>query len=116
MNKLLRIFALIVFVSVYLSACSGSGEDTNNESVSDTLQKDIIKKDSVISAADTVKMMNDSLISDKKKIKKKEKVYKYICPMGCKTGYSDKAGNCPECGMELIENPDFNYKTKKSKE
>ncbi len=33
-----------------------------------------------------------------------DKVSKYICPVGCKDGNSNKKGNCPSCKMELIEN------------
>lgn len=28
---------------------------------------------------------------------------KYICPMKCEGGSSDKPGKCPKCGMKLVE-------------
>jgi len=28
---------------------------------------------------------------------------KYICPMGCPGGVSDKPGKCPKCGMNMTE-------------
>jgi|GEM_PF-5078871 len=28
----------------------------------------------------------------------------YICPMGAKCGYSDTAGKCASCGMDLVAN------------
>jgi hypothetical protein len=37
---------------------------------------------------------------------------KYICPNHCKGSGSDKPGECenPDCGMELMENPNFQEK------
>lgn len=32
---------------------------------------------------------------------------KYICPNHCKGSGSENIGKCPVCGMEYIENPDF---------
>jgi hypothetical protein len=26
----------------------------------------------------------------------------YVCPMNCKDGFSDKPGQCPTCGMDLV--------------
>ena len=40
----------------------------------------------------------------------KEYTSKYICPMHCKGSGSDKPGTCPVCGMEYIENPDYQGK------
>ncbi len=33
---------------------------------------------------------------------------KYICPNHCPKSGSDEAGECPTCGMEYIENFDYN--------
>lgn len=34
-------------------------------------------------------------------VKEKAAAKKYVCPMGC--AESDKPGECPECGMDLVE-------------
>lgn len=31
----------------------------------------------------------------------------YICPMSCEGSPSMEPGNCPSCGMALVENPDY---------
>lgn len=31
----------------------------------------------------------------------------YICPMNCEGSPSMEPGNCPVCGMALVENPDY---------
>ncbi len=39
-----------------------------------------------------------------KQVKKEAKASgKYICPMGCPGGVSDKPGKCPKCGMRMQE-------------
>ncbi len=30
----------------------------------------------------------------------------YICPMHCEGSGSEHPGNCPDCGMKYVENPD----------
>ncbi len=40
-------------------------------------------------------------------IEKKKEIFKYICPQGDKEGNSNIEGICASCGMELIENPDY---------
>lgn len=37
----------------------------------------------------------------------KEYTSAYICPMHCKDSGSDKAGECPVCGMDYKENKDL---------
>ncbi len=37
----------------------------------------------------------------------KEYTSKFICPNHCTGSGSDEAGICPVCGMEYIENPDY---------
>ena len=36
----------------------------------------------------------------------KEYTSAYICPMHCEGSGSDKAGNCPACGMDYVVNED----------
>jgi len=35
---------------------------------------------------------------------------RYICPNHCKKSGSDKEGECSNCGMEFMENPNFQEK------
>jgi len=37
----------------------------------------------------------------------KEYTARYICPNHCKKSGSDKEGECANCEMELMENPNF---------
>ena len=37
----------------------------------------------------------------------KEYTSLFICPNHCKDSGSDEFGTCPVCGMEYIENPDY---------
>ena len=39
---------------------------------------------------------------------KKEFVSAYVCPMHCEGSGSDKAGECPTCGMAYVKNEDHN--------
>lgn len=36
----------------------------------------------------------------------KEYTSAYVCPMHCEGSGSDKAGDCPVCGMAYVENED----------
>jgi predicted nucleic acid binding AN1-type Zn finger protein len=36
----------------------------------------------------------------------KEYTSAYVCPMHCEGSGSDKAGKCPNCGMDYVANPD----------
>ena len=40
----------------------------------------------------------------------KEYTSAYICPDHCKNSGSDKEGECLNCGMELMENPNYEGK------
>jgi len=77
---------LLTFASfTFIFSCANSG--TKDE-----------KQDSVIEEvkADTVK----TVMLD-------EKTAKYVCPMKCEGSFSETAGKCPKCQMDLIENPNF---------
>lgn len=39
---------------------------------------------------------------------KKEFASAYVCPMHCEGSGSDKAGECPVCGMAYVKNEDHN--------
>jgi hypothetical protein len=88
-NLILSSFAIVAIL--FLFSCGGTESSETN--------------------ADSAKV-NKSETTDSSKVTKNdanktEKVAKYICPMHCKGSDSDKAGTCPVCGMDLIENPDF---------
>ncbi len=89
-----KLIAVISFTAFFACNSEPSGEkDTQN--------------------ADSVEIMNQNsdhnTNSEKKETKEKttpkDYTAKYICPMHCPKSGSDKLGDCPECGMELIENP-----------
>jgi hypothetical protein len=40
----------------------------------------------------------------------KEYTSDYICPMHCEGSGSDKAGQCPDCGMDYVKNIKNNKK------
>jgi len=46
--------------------------------------------------------------------KKKEYASAYVCPMHCEGSRSDKAGECPTCGMAYVKNE--NYKADEHKD
>ncbi len=111
MTNLYRIFALLFMTVIFSVSCS---DEQNTTKQTDSTEAEIIKQDLTLKADSlTSKITTDTLVKTEKKLKKNVKIYKYICPQGCTKGNSDESGTCPECGMELIENPD--YITKKTK-
>ena len=109
MNNLYRIFVLLFVTAVFSNSCSEE-QKNNNQNTNDTT---VIISTDINKTIDTSAKKIKSDTIKKSEIKKKPiKTFKYICPLGCKKGKSDIKGTCPECGMELIENPD--YITKKN--
>ena len=74
---------------------------------------EIIKSDKTQNIDSLKENQTNTISINEKKQQKEVKIYKSICPLGCKKGKSDIKGNCPECGMELIENPDYQIKNSK---
>ena len=103
MNKLYRIFVLLFLTVIFLISCSNKEPEEKN-AVNDTTKT--LKSDIIATNDSIEKSKPDTLVNSEKK-KKEVKIYKYICPLGCKKGNSDTEGLCPDCGMELIENPDY---------
>lgn len=105
MKKLNYIFigSLFVLASLIISCNS---DDSNSETDSDTTIVQMEQKMDELEAADkdSTKMMDD------KSVLGKEYTARYICPDHCKGSGSDKPGECPNCGMELMENPTFEKK------
>ncbi|MCF6183781.1 MAG: hypothetical protein L3J56_03985 [Bacteroidales bacterium] len=113
MNNLYRIFVLMFTAVIFITSCS---EKQSNKNQTVKITTDTLNSNSEINVDTfTTKLKTDTLVESKKKIKKKTIIYKYICPLGCKEGNSNTKGNCPNCGMELIENPDYITKKQTNK-
>ncbi len=105
MKNLCRIFALMFITVITFNSCSDEQSNNNKTETSETDTLNSISKK--IADSLTISSSEDTIIKSEKEIKKNVKIYKYICPLGCKEGNSDTKGNCSNCGMELIENPDY---------
>ncbi len=103
-------FLLVLFVlSVGLFSCSNGGNENTNSDKKDTTV--VAKKVETNKEATAAKPDSTKAVAEKEPLGV-EYTAKYVCPNHCKGSGSDKAGECnnPECGMELMENP--NYKEK----
>lgn len=100
----ITIFAFLTFLfSMVLSCSSGDTNETGENNDTVFMKTDTVNQEhQIINTSDK----KDSVSSEK--IKNVIVATKYICPQGDKEGNSDKAGICPICEMELIENPDYN--------
>jgi len=98
--KRLKLKAVVAIFAVALlfSACAETNESTD---------KDVTKKE-VIEEVKKVDKVVKEVVKDSTAVASTE-VSKYICPNGCEVGKVNEAGDCKsaDCGMELIENPDF---------
>jgi len=96
----ISIITLIISITFILAACdSDEINDRDNDSV------ELIKNDTA-----NINVSSDTIsVSDTTVNKIEQKILQtiYICPLGDTEGNSDKAGVCPICEMELIENPDY---------
>ena len=105
----LVIFVNILIVSILSFSCNSDDNNSNDiDSIEiqdmDTIQSEII--DTISTEDDTTNDLKDEI--------EEYKVSKYICPQGDPEGNSNKAGICPVCEMELIENPDYTNKNSKN--
>lgn len=94
-NIKLSITVMVTVAALFLFSCSEEG--ANNSEKKDTVKKEQVnevKKDTI--KADTTKAETVKKVDEKKSA--------YVCP-GCGKK-SDKAGTCPDCDMEYIENVD----------
>ncbi len=99
MNKI-KLFLFISVISFFcIISCNSEADKTLTT-----------KEDSVEVKTDDIKK-NETEVNKKDSLKTeklgKEYTAKYICPDHCKDSGSDKEGECPNCGMEYIENPNF---------
>ena len=96
MRKLGLIIAVLFLFS--LTSCNSSqSSDTEN---SDSLK--LVNEETM--NVDSSKIILDS---DENKELGKEYTAAYICPDHCKGSGSDSEGECSNCGMELMENPNY---------
>ncbi len=104
------LYLLLFVASFSFFACT----ETNSNSVSESKDSTIVKKEAEVANTDNTNIAKKDSVKETTKAKStnKECTAKYICPNRCKGSGSDKAGECtnPDCGMELMENP--NYKEK----
>ncbi len=104
------LYLLLFVLSFSFFACT----ETNSNSVSESQDSTIVKKGAELTNTDNTNIAKKDSVkkaSDSKGLGI-EYTAKYICPNRCKGSGSDKEGECnnPDCGMELMENP--NYKEK----
>ncbi len=101
---------LALSVIIFVQACS---DNKNSEKIEDTKKRETISPDT-LKKDNFIKQENKNTDTTTVKTKKTKKIYKYICPLSCKNGKSDTFENCPRCGMEMIENPDYKTNTDKN--
>ncbi|NPA68575.1 MAG: hypothetical protein GXO50_08205 [Chlorobi bacterium] len=108
MRTIKYIFAILLTLQIIFTV-SCNKQTNKTETVKTTLQDTTskIKTDTATKKSVQITESQSDTTDIKDKKTKKVKIFKYICPLGCKKGKSDSPGNCPECGMELIENPDY---------
>ncbi len=102
LNIIILAFLTFLF-SMVLSCSSDETKEIGEED--DTF---LLKTDTLIQSLFEIDSLKEKDSVNTEVIKKIRIESKYICPLGDKEGNSDKAGICPVCEMELIENPDFN--------
>ncbi|MBN2662085.1 MAG: hypothetical protein JXR68_00425 [Bacteroidales bacterium] len=86
--KTIFTFLIIALITISIS-CKSDNDQTNK-------QQDTI---STTSQVDTTTSQPTTL--------GKEYTSLFICPNHCKDSGGDEFGICPVCGMEYIENPDY---------
>ncbi len=99
MKKTLTFIVLLTFV--VLVSCKNDATTTETED-----QQKTEMTDSTVSNENAEPKVSTET-ADTASVEKAH-TSKYICPNHCKNSGSDKAGECPECGMEYIENFDYN--------
>ncbi len=93
--KAVKLAAKLIAVISFTAFFACSSEQKN----------DVQNADSLNVNSKTVDSLNTENTKVIKETKPTDYTAKYICPMHCPNSGSDKMGDCPNCGMELIENP-----------
>jgi hypothetical protein len=99
-----NIFSAIFYIIIFslLFSCTSENDSANGKDSAEIEVQDT--SDIKGQNTDSEDIDSDSTInSDQEKLT----LTKYICPIGDIEGNTDQAGDCPSCGMELIENPDY---------
>ena len=94
--QIVLISIIFAFTGVLYSCAEDTSADDNTDSVRVEQGQDVTNENETVQD-DTTTVNNDTKVN----------VAKYICPNRCDGSNSDNPGNCPVCGMELIENPDL---------
>ncbi len=93
MKKFQSLFIALLFVLAgALYSCSGDNSNAGEGDSAVVEETTVVDENNV--SEDTTEVSNTEIA-------------KYICPMHCVGSDSDKPGKCPTCGMDLIENPDY---------
>jgi len=100
MKEIKLIFITFIAFSIFGIVSCNSSNKTNNDEATDSTQ--VVVSDNNQVSVDSVENVGTTELGT-------EYTAKYICPNHCKNSGSDKEGECSECGMELMENP--NYRT-----
>lgn len=87
---------LIVVGLFFIASCnSAEGTDSENSDSTEVVVKETFDVDTASTEVDENQELGAEYTSA------------YICPDHCKDSGSDKEGECPNCGMELLENPNY---------
>ena len=93
------IIAATIILLMFTYSCSSDTEAENIET------ENILPVTEKTNNTVSEKIKSDTLTNTKQV--KAAKITQYICPNNCLEGKLNKEGDCPKCGMSLIENPDF---------
>ncbi len=94
MKYFIVVFAVALLL-VFPSCKNSDSEEVNTDSVENVID---VNNDNL--KADSAQTDNNVELG-------KEFTAKYICANHCKDSGSDEPGVCPVCGMDYIENPDY---------
>lgn len=105
MKKLKLIFiGLSAFAIVAIVSCAQGSDPELVDGDSGIVQLE--EKMDDIEAADSARLKSNAATD----VLGKEYTSKFICPDHCKGSGSDKEGECTVCGMDLMENPNYQKK------
>lgn len=89
---------IVGLLLVFVVSCNSSEQTKSDSAITDSSAVTVEK------TVDADSTAVETRIDDNQELGK-EYTSAYICPDHCKGSGSDKEGECPECGMELMENP-----------
>lgn len=79
-------FIMVLFLSLSLTSCGGSSQETTDEGQNDTSEQ--------VDASSDQAPENDKTGP--------EYTSAYLCPMHCEGSGSNEPGTCPVCGMDYV--------------